>query len=94
MSKDPRQVIVRPLLTEKGMRGIETEKAYPFEVHPDATKADIKTAIEEIFEVKVLGVRTMSKLGKTRRRRYKQGRTRNWKKAVVKLHPDHSIDIL
>jgi len=93
--KDPRQIIVRPLVTEKGMYFAEKTKAYPFEVHPDANKAEIKTAIEKLFDVKVIEVRTMNRQGKLRRRRHlRYGRTRSWKKAVVTLSRDNTIEII
>jgi large subunit ribosomal protein L23 len=57
-----------------------------------ATKTEIKEAIEELFEVKVVDVRTQNRRGTTRRFRLKVGRTRNWKKAIVKLGEEHRID--
>ena len=86
-------VIVRPLITEKGTYQAEKLNAYPFEVSPEANKTQIKKAIEDIYEVKVLEVRTANRKGKARRTRYRQGRTRKWKKAVVVLHPDYHIDL-
>ena len=86
-------VIVRPLITEKGTYQAEKLNAYPFEVSPEANKTQIKKAIEDIYEVKVLEVRTANRKGKARRTRYRWGRTRKWKKAVVVLHPDYHIDL-
>jgi large subunit ribosomal protein L23 len=89
---EPYQVIVRPLITEKATHVSERNNAYTFEVNPLATKTEIKNAIESLFDVKVLGVRTQNRRGKPRRYRVKIGRMRHWKKAIVTLHEDHRID--
>ncbi len=86
------QVILRPLITEKNMSRSERYNAYAFEINRLATKLDVRRAVEELFEVKVLDVRTQNRKGKTRRFRTGTGHTRPWKKAIVKLHPDHRID--
>ena len=86
------QVIYRPLVTEKGVHRATRHNAYGFEIHPQATKIDVKNAVEELFNVKVVGVRTQNRLGKARRFRNRQGNTRTWKKAIVKLAPDNRID--
>jgi large subunit ribosomal protein L23 len=86
------QVIYRPLVTEKGVHRATRHNAYGFEIHPQATKLDVKKAVEELFNVKVVGVRTQNRLGKARRYRNRQGNTRTWKKAIVKLAPDSRID--
>ncbi len=96
--------VKRPLVTEKGTHqsqqthdATRTKRArggaYAFEVHPEASKPMIKQAIEKIYNVKVLSVRTSNRRGKTRRVRYKTGKTADWKKAVVVLHADHHIDL-
>ena len=85
------QVIKRPLVTEKGMYASERLNAYSFAVHPLATKTDIKRAVEELWEVRVDEVRTQNRKGKPRRHKTALGRTRNWKKAVVKLHDEDRI---
>lgn len=85
------QVIRRPLVTEKGMHASERLNAYSFEVHPQASKGDIKRAVEELWEVRVDEVRTQNRKGKPRRHRTAMGRTRGWKKAVVKLHEEDRI---
>lgn len=89
---EPYQVILRPMITEKATHLSERHNAYTFEVHPLATKTEIKEAIETLFDVKVENVRTQNRRGKTRRYRLKLGRMRNWKKAIVKLNEDHRID--
>lgn len=90
---DPRQVIIRPIITEKSDKSINYQNAYVFEVAPDANKIEIRRAVEKIWDVKVLSVRTLNKKGKMRRVRYKRGKTAGWKKAIVKLREGHTIDI-
>ena len=81
-------VILRPIITEQSMEHIDLKK-YVFEVARDATKADVKRAVEEIFSVKVDSVNTLNVRGKAKRTgRYPEGMTRAWKKAVVKLTAD------
>jgi large subunit ribosomal protein L23 len=86
------QIIVRPLVTEKGMHRSSRYNAYAFEVNKLATKADIRKAVEELFNVKVLRVHVQNRKGKPRRARFRSGRTQDWKKAIVKLDPEHKID--
>jgi large subunit ribosomal protein L23 len=86
-------IVIRPLVTEKGTHQSQKRNAYAFEVARTANKAQIKQAIEKIYSVKVLSVRTANRQGKPRRSRYTWGATRSWKKAVVVLHPDHHIDL-
>ena len=87
-------VIIRPLVTEKGTRDSQMLNAYAFHVNPEANKTQIKQAIEKIYSVKVLDVRTANRRGKPRRYGYKSvGSTSRWKKAVVVLHADHHIDV-
>ncbi len=85
--------IVRPLVTEKGTFQSQALNAFAFEVNPKANKTQIKQAIEQIYEVKVIDVRTANRKGKPRRVGRRMGTTRCWKKAVVVLHPDHHIDL-
>ncbi len=92
--RDPRQVELRPLLNEKGELLKERVRAYPFEVAADATKVEIRQAIQRIFaNVKVVAVRTMLRKGKRRRLRYKVGRTRAWKRALVTISHESTLDI-
>ena len=92
--RDPRQVVLRPLLNEKGELLKERVRAYPFEVAADATKVEIRKAIEQIFDnVKVVAVRTMMRRGKVRRLRFKAGRKRDWKRALVYISDESTIDI-
>ena len=85
-------MVIRPLITEKATHISERHNAYTFEVNPLATKTEIKQAIEALFNVKVLDVRTQNRRGKARRYRLKAGRMRNWKKAIVKLKSEFRID--
>jgi large subunit ribosomal protein L23 len=92
--RDPRQIILRPLLNEKGEILKSRVRAYPFEVARDANKIEIRQAIEELFDnVKVVAVKTMNRRGKKRRMRYKTGTTRSWKRALVFISDDSTLDI-
>ncbi|HUU58489.1 MAG TPA: 50S ribosomal protein L23 [Phycisphaerae bacterium] len=93
MKNDIYGVIVRPLVTEKGTHQCQAQNAYAFQVAAGANKAQIKQAVENIYKVKVLKVRTANRKGKRRRVGYTWGTTSHWKKAVVLLHPDHRIDL-
>lgn len=88
---EPYQVILRPLVTEKGTHLSEKLNAYSFEVHPQATKTDIKAAVQQLWDVRVVDVRTQTRVGKPRRHKMTVGHTRSWKKAVVKLHDEDRI---
>ncbi len=88
---NPREVIVRPVITEESMKGVE-EGRYVFAVHPRATKVDIREAVEKLFRVRVEKVNTLWVRGKKRRRGRTEGMTSPWKKAVVKLAPGQKIE--
>ena len=88
----PYQVILRPLVTEKGTHQSTRHNAYTFEVNPLATKTQIKAAVEELFNVRVEDVRTQNRHGKKRRFRQAMGQMPNWKKAIVTLHTDDKIE--
>jgi len=92
ISLEPHQVIVRPLLTEKGMHRATRCNAYAFEVNRLATKVDVRRAVEELFEVKVLKVHTQNRKGKPRRTKMRFGYTKDWRKAIVTLDAEHRID--
>jgi large subunit ribosomal protein L23 len=89
---DPRQVIIRPIVSEKSYALIAQNK-YTFRVHPDAHKTQIRHAVEEIFHVRVAEVKTMTLRPKPKRRGYTAGRTRGWKKAIVQLEPGDRIEL-
>jgi large subunit ribosomal protein L23 len=88
---EPHQVILRPLVTEKGTHHAERYNAYQFEVAMIATKDDIRKAVSELWGVRVAAVRTQLYKGKPRRFKTKMGHTRDWKKAIVKLHDEDRI---
>ncbi len=89
--KSARDIIIRPLVSEKSYSQIEKGK-YSFSVHPRAEKIEIKRAIEELFNVEVTKVNTMNMKGKPKRQGYTRGKTSNWKKAVVTLKEGHRIE--
>ena len=89
---EPHQIILRPLVTEKGMHQRRGYNAYAFEVNTLATKDDVRRAVEELFDVKVIRVHTQNRKGKPRRTRFRNGYTKDWKKAIVTLDPEHRID--
>ena len=80
----PEEIIVRPVVTEKSNDELQLGK-YTFEVNKKATKVEIAKAVEKLFEVKVSNVNTMIVKGKTKRVRYKEGKTPDWKKAIVTI---------
>ena len=86
------QVIIRPVVSEKSYVLAAADK-YTFRVHPSAHKTQIRQAIEELFDVKVVSVHTMSVKSKPKRRGYTSGRTRSWKKAIVQVREGDSIPI-
>ncbi len=85
-------MIIRPLVTEKGVHRAARNNHYAFEIHPQATKIDVRHAVEELFNVVVDKVMTQNRSGKTRRYRNRAGATGTWKKAIVKLNAEHRID--
>ena len=89
---EPHQIILRPLVTEKGMHRSSRQNAYAFEVNRLAGKEDIRRAVEELFDVKVVRVNTQNRKGKPRRTRFRWGSTKAWKKAIVTLDSEDRID--
>jgi large subunit ribosomal protein L23 len=89
---EPHQVVLRPLVTEKGTHQFTRHNAYSFEVNLWASKGQIKKAVEELFTVRVEKVRTQNRLGKERRYRFRTGKLANWKKAIVTLHEEDRIE--
>ena len=87
------RTIVRPIVTEKSSAAYQDRGEYTFEVHPDANKIAIKQAVEQLFGVTVLEVRTSKVPSKPKRRGYTSGRTRAWKKAIVQVREGDSIPI-
>jgi len=91
--KNPRSIVRKALITEKGTALRELRNQYHFEVARDANKIEIKHAVEAIFSVKVDHVRTMQMRGKVKRQGRYLGRRSDWKKAVVTLLPDQKIEL-
>jgi large subunit ribosomal protein L23 len=94
MTREPRSILVRPLMTEKSMAQKEERNTVAFQVRPEANKVEIRVAVESVFNVKVTAVRTASFQGKLKRMGRHRGRRPNWKKAVVTLAPGHKIDLV
>ncbi|MDY6794465.1 MAG: 50S ribosomal protein L23 [Actinomycetota bacterium] len=89
--KDPRNVIIRPIISEKSYTLLDQDK-YTFEVHPKANKTEIRKAVEEAFNVQVKGVNIIKIPPKPKRQGWTSGRTAARKKAVVTLAPGFSIE--
>lgn len=92
LNKNPHDVILRPVVSEKSYTLIDMNGQYTFEVAPGANKTEIKLAIEQIFNVKVDKVNTMNRKGKTRRTRFGTGKRKDTKRAIVTLR-EGTIDI-
>lgn len=91
--KTAHDIILAPVISEKSYDLIEFHNTYTFEVDPRSDKEQIKRAVEQVFDVKVLRVNTMNRKGKVKRTGYKLGRRRNVKRAVVTLAEDDQIDL-
>ena len=90
---DLHRIVIRPVVTEKSSAAYAARKEYAFEVHPKATKTQIRQAIEQLFDVHVVKVRTLQQRAKRRTMGRTQGRRPAWKKAYVTLHESDSIEI-
>ncbi|MCZ6601825.1 MAG: 50S ribosomal protein L23 [Planctomycetota bacterium] len=90
----PREIILRPHITEKSMAGLQHQNAYCFVVAGRANKIQIREAIEKIFDVRVKNVNTLVRKGKRKRFRLTVGKKPDWKKAIVTLEPNYRIDII
>jgi large subunit ribosomal protein L23 len=91
--RDPRQVVLRPLVTEKATTLKDEHNQVSFQVATDATKVEIRHAVEAIFKVKVTGVRTQVVFGKEKRMGRFVGRRPSWKKAIVSLGQGSKIEL-
>jgi large subunit ribosomal protein L23 len=87
-----RQVIVQPVISEKSYALLAANK-YTFRIHERANKTQVRQAVEDVFGVRVTGVRTAWVKPKPKRRGWTSGQGRRWKKAVVTLHPEDSIEL-
>jgi large subunit ribosomal protein L23 len=90
---DHTSIIIRPLVTEKSTHQQNTRNAYSFEVRKDADKTSIKQAIEKLYDVKVVDVRTMVRKGKPRRTKVRVVTTGSWKRAIVVLAENSKIEL-
>lgn len=90
---DYTKIIIRPLITEKSTHQAQTLNEYVFEVQKDANKPTIKQAVENLYNVKVLDVRTMTRKGKPKRTRQGETTTGDFKRAIVKLDENSKIDL-
>ena len=91
INKDPRDIIIKPIVSEKSYSLIDEGK-YTFEVDPRSNKTEIKQAIEHIFKVEVASVNTLNRQGKTRRTKFGMGKRKDTKRAIVTLKSG-TIDI-
>ena len=89
---NPRSVLIRPVVSEKSYTLMAANK-YTFRIHPDANKTQVRQAVEELFGVRVIDVRTVNVRSKPKRRGWTSGSTREWKKAIVQLHEDDSLEL-
>jgi large subunit ribosomal protein L23 len=92
LAKSPRDVLLRPIVSEKSYT-LLNENKYTFVVHPDANKTEIKIAVEQLFNVRVLAVNTVNRAGKRKRTRYGWGRRKDTKRAIVTVAGTDRIDI-
>ncbi len=92
IGKDPRDIIIRPVVSEKSY-GLMDEGKYTFEVDPRSNKTEIKIAVEQIFGVKVESVNTINRKGKARRTRFGIGKRKDIKRAIVTVAGDGVIDV-
>jgi large subunit ribosomal protein L23 len=93
MSLHPNEVLLAPVVSEKSYAQIEATNTYSFRVHPDAHKTQVRQAVEELFDVKVLRVNISKVQSKPKRRGVHKGRKPGWKKAIVQLRQGDSIEI-
>lgn len=94
---DPRDIIIKPVISEKSY-GLLDQNKYTFIVRPDANKTQIKQAVEQIFEVRVLGVNTVNRPGKRKRFRvsdntWRQGKRPDTKRAIISVAEGERIDV-
>ncbi len=89
---DVRQVLLAPVVSEKSYSLIEDDK-YSFRVHPRAHKTQIRQAVEELFDVTVVGVNVVNVRSKPKRRGFSKGTKPGWKKAIVQVQAGDRIDI-
>ncbi|RKY22640.1 MAG: 50S ribosomal protein L23 [Planctomycetota bacterium] len=94
MTADPRRIILRPLITEKGTDITTDHNGYTFAVARKANKVQIRQAIEQLFDVSVTQVRTMTRIGKIKGRGPRASKKPNWKRAIVTLAEGDVVEFL
>ena len=92
INKDPRDVVIAPVVSEKSY-GLLDEGKYTFVVDPRSNKTEIKIAVEQVFGVKVAGVNTLNRVGKARRTRFGTGKRKDTKRAIVSVAPGDRIEL-
>jgi len=92
VSLHPNEVLLAPVVSEKSYSLIGDNK-YSFRIHPDAHKTQVRQAVEELFEVKVVGVNILKVQSKPKRRGVHKGMRPGWKKAIVQLREGDSIEV-
>ncbi len=90
---DIRRVIIRPVISEKSFQLVQAHNQYTFRVLDEAHKTEVRQAVEEMFDVTVTDVRTVTVQSKPKRRGYTRGRRPGWKKAIVELKPGDKIEL-
>ncbi len=93
MSLHPNEVLLAPVVSEKSYAQIEESNTYSFRIHPDAHKTQVRQAVEELFDVKVVGVNIAKVQPKPKRRGLHRGTKPGWKKAIVQLRQGDTIEI-
>ena len=93
MSLHPNEVLLAPVVSEKSYAQIELNNTYSFRIHPDAHKTQVRQAVEELFDVKVVGVNIVKMPAKPKRRGMIKGTRPGWKKAIVELKAGDTIEI-
>lgn len=92
--RDPQDIIIRPIVSEKSMGLIESNNTYTFQVKKNSNKIEIRKAIENLFDVHVENVNTMNMKGKIRRMGRNEGKRPDWKKAYIKLAEGDNIEVI
>jgi large subunit ribosomal protein L23 len=93
MSLHPNEVLLAPVVSEKSYAQIEENNTYSFRIHPDAHKTQVRQAVEELFDVKVVRVNIAKVQSKPKRRGFHRGTKPGWKKAIVQLRRGDTIEI-
>jgi large subunit ribosomal protein L23 len=93
MSLHPNEVLLAPVVSEKSYAQIEENNTYSFRIHPDAHKTQVRQAVEELFNVKVVRVNISKVQAKPKRRGFNRGTKPGWKKAIVQLQRGDTIEI-